>query len=104
AFRPDRVVIILTVEPDHVVPYRETGGLALDLAGRFDRAVHQAAEHRDLVAELFDGVVELLNRLLGSVHRDDRRRGPPVAEIAEILSRHDVVGAAGAAARPAIAD
>src|SRR5205814_5001340 len=45
AFRPDGVVIVLAVEPDDVVPHRETGGLALELAGGFDRPIHQAAEH-----------------------------------------------------------
>src|SRR5436190_10619091 len=32
AFRPDRVVVVFTVEPDDVVPNRETGGLAFHLA------------------------------------------------------------------------
>ena len=85
AFRPDRVVIMVAVEPDHVLPHREPRGLALDLSGGRDRAVHQAAEHRDLVAELLHRELELLDRLLGGVHRDDRRRGHAVAEIAEIL-------------------
>src|SRR5205085_11909300 len=97
-------VSMLAVEPDDVVPHREAGGLALDLAGGFDRAVHQAAEHRDLIAELLDGVIELLDRLLGSMHRDDRRRGHAVGEIAEILGRDDVVGAAGSPPSLAVAD
>jgi len=36
---------------------------------------------------------ELLDRLVGGVHRDDCRRGQPVAEAAEIIGRNDVVGA-----------
>ena len=36
---------------------------------------------------------ELGDRLVGGVHRDDRRRRQPVAETAEIIGRNDVVGA-----------
>src|SRR5947207_5001669 len=104
ALRPDRVIIIFAIEPDHVVPNRNAGGLALHLAGRFDRPVHQAPEHRDLVAELLDGIVKLLDRLLGGVHGDDRGRGHAVAEIAEIFGRHDIVGPTGGTARLAVAD
>jgi hypothetical protein len=104
ALRPDRVVIVFAVEPDDVVPYRKAGGLAFHLAAGLDRAVHQAAEHRDLVAELLDGVVELLDRLLRRVHGDDRRRGHTIGKGAEIFGRDDIVGAASGAARLAIAD
>ena len=104
AFRPDRVVVVFTVEPDDVVPLRETGGLAFHLAAGLDRAVHQTAEHRDLVAELLDRVFDLLDRLLRGVHRDDRRRGHAVGKGAEIFGGDDVVGAGGATARLAIAD
>ena len=41
-----------------------------------------AAEHADLGAELLGDEFELLDRLLGRVHRDDRGRGQPVAELA----------------------
>ena len=104
AFRPDRVVVVFTVEPDDVVPNRETGGLAFHLAAGLDRAVHQATQHRDLVAELLDRVFDLLDRLLRGVHRDDRRRGHAVGKGAEIFGGDDVVGAAGGAARLAVAD
>src|SRR5690242_19916789 len=104
ALRPDRVVIVFAVESDDVVPHRKAGSFSLELPAGLDRAVHQAAEHGDLVAELLDRVVELLDRLLWSVHRDDRRRGHAVGEEAEIFRGDSVVGAAGGAARLAIAD
>src|SRR5689334_7575568 len=104
AFRPDRVVIVFAVEPYNVVPHRKPGGFSLELPAGLDRAVHQAAEHRDLVAELLDRVVELLDGLLRGVHRDDRRGGHAVGEGPEIFRGGNVVGAASGAARLAIAD
>src|SRR5437764_12296774 len=104
ALRPDRVIIIFAIEPDHAGPNAKAAGLAPPLAGGFDRPVHQAPENRDLVAELLDGIVKLLDRLLGGVHGDDRGRGHAVAEIAEIFGRHDIVGPTGGTARLAVAD
>src|SRR5215470_14999246 len=52
-----------------------------------------AAEHADLGAELLRDEFELLDRLLGGVHRDHRRRGQTVAEIAEVIGSDDVEAA-----------
>src|SRR5262249_34112854 len=60
ALCPHRVVIILAVEADDVLPYGEPLRLALDITGRGDRPVHQGAQHCNLVAELFDGKLQLL--------------------------------------------
>ena len=87
AFRPDRVVIVLAVDRQHVVMH---GGVAGRLG---QRARHAAAEHADLRAELPGDEFEFGDRLLGGVHRDDRGRGQPVAEPVEIIGRDDVVGA-----------
>src|SRR6266478_4300393 len=57
ALRPHRVVVILAVEADHVLPHGEPLRLALDITSRRDRPVHQGAQHRNLVAELFDGKI-----------------------------------------------
>ena len=100
ALRPHRVVIILAIEPDHVLPHSEPLRLALDITGRLDRPVHQGAQHRNLVAELFDGKFQLLDRLLGRVHRDDRGWRHAVGEGPEILGRDDVVGASGGSSAP----
>ena len=88
AFRPDRVVIVLAVDRQHVVMH---GGVAGRLG--HERARHAAAEHADLRAELLGDEFEFGDRLLGVVHRDDRGRGQPVAEPVEIIGRDDVVGA-----------
>jgi hypothetical protein len=56
-------------------------------------ARHVASEHADLRTQLLGDEFELGDRLVRGVHRDDRGRGQPVAEAAEIISRNDVVGA-----------
>jgi hypothetical protein len=63
---------------------------------------HEAADHHDLVAELGDGVVQLLDRLLRRVHRDDRGRDDPVGQRAELVHREHVVGPADGAPLPRV--
>ena len=93
AFRPDRVVIVLAVEAKHVVPHRKTRRVGVVGRRRRHLARHVAAEHADLRSQLLGDEFELGDRLVGRVHRDDCRRGQPVAEAAEIIGRNDVVGA-----------
>src|ERR1700730_8602414 len=71
----------------------EAGDFGIDALGPWERPTDAAAEHPDLGAELFGDKLELLDRLLWGVHRDHRRRGQPVAEIAEIIGRDDVEAA-----------
>ena len=63
-----------------------------------------AAEHADLGAELLGDEFELGDRLFRVVHRDDRGRRHPVAEILEIVGRDDVVGADHRAPRRVVLD
>ena len=93
AFAPDRVVIVVAVEAELVVMRREAGDFGVDALGPGQWPPDPAAEHADLGAELFGDEFELLDRLLGGVHRDHRRRGQAVAEVAEIIGRDDVEAA-----------
>ena len=63
-----------------------------------------AAEHANLGAELLGDELQLLDRLLRRMHRNDRRRGQPVAELAEIVRGDDVEAADHRTARRLIGD
>ncbi len=104
AFRPDRVVVVVAVDAEHVVPHRKARGVGVVGGGRRHFARHVAAEHADLRAQLLGGKFELGDRFVGGVHRDDRRRRQPVAEAAEIIGRDDVVGADHGAAGGVVLD
>ena len=52
-----------------------------------------AAEHAYLRAQLLGDEFGLGDGFVRGVHRDDRRRGQPIAEALEIIGRDDVVGA-----------
>src|SRR5438105_9267842 len=93
AFPPDRVVVVVAVDPELVEMYGEFGDVGVEALGGRQWALDAAAEHADLGAELPGDEFELLDRLLGGVHRDHRRRRQAVAEIAEIISRDDVEAA-----------
>ena len=84
--RPHRVVVVLAVDAERVGPPRETGDLWRTLDQGFDRPLHVARQHHRLEAAFGDGVVELVDRLRGREHRDDRHRGHPVG------MTHPVVG------------
>ena len=93
ALRPDRVVVVLAVEGEHVVPDGEPRRIRIGRRRRRDAPRHAAAEHAHLRAELTGDVLELRDGLVRRVHRDDRGRGHPVAQIAEVVRGHDVVRA-----------
>src|SRR5262249_19734868 len=63
---------------------------------------HEAAHHHDLVAELLGGELDLLERLLGRVHGNDRGRDDAVSEAAELIRGEDVVGATDRTAQPRV--
>ena len=92
--RPHRVVVVLAVDGDRVVPLDELRGLRVLLDERGDGAADQAAHHHDPIAELARRELELLDRLLGRVHRDDGRGNEAIAVRAELVHREHVVGAA----------
>src|SRR4030095_5646861 len=52
ALRPDRVVVVDTVDRDRVVPFDELRGLRVLLDERLDGTADQGAQHDDLVAQL----------------------------------------------------
>jgi hypothetical protein len=88
AFRPDGVVIVVAVDAERVVPHRKPCRVGV-VGRRRHLARHVAAEHPDFRAQLADDEFELDDRLLGGAHRDDRRRGHPLFEAAEIICRND---------------
>jgi hypothetical protein len=94
ALRPHRIVVVLAVDADHVVPLDELGRLGMLLDERGNRTADEAAHHDDAVAELLRGELQLLDRFLGRIHRDDRRGDDAVAVRAELLGGEHVVGAA----------
>src|ERR1700693_5813636 len=93
AFRPDRVIVVEAVDTEYLVPYGKARRVLIATLDRPPLPWHGATEHADLGAELLGDEFELGDRLLRRMHRDDRRRGHPIAEILEIASRDDVVGA-----------
>ena len=99
---PHRIVVVRAVDPDHVEPLGELGRVRLLLGDGGHRPAHEAAEHHHLVAELARRVVQLLDRLRGRVHRDDRGRHDPVRVLAELVGGEHVVGAADRAAQPRV--
>src|SRR5579884_2452329 len=65
---PERVVVVLAVEPEHVEPVTVTP----------DGTARVPGDEHGLEAELTDRVAQLLDRLRGRVHRDERADGAPV--------------------------
>src|SRR5439155_1295949 len=102
--RPERVVIVLAVEAERVVPRDEAGGLGVGDGDRVHRARDQAAEHRDLEAELTRAVLELRDGFLGRVHGDAGGGRDPVGEVMEGVGGEDVERATGGPARLVIGD
>ena len=93
AFRPDRIVVVQTIDAEHFVSDREAGRIRIVGRHRGNPARQGAAEHADLGAELFGDEFEFGDRFVRRVHRDDRGRGHAVAEILEIAGGDDVIGA-----------
>src|SRR5207249_10690571 len=93
ALRSDRVVVVVAVERQHVVPDRESRAVGIALRARRDAPRHTAAEHAYLRAELSGDELELLDRLVRRVHRDGRGGGQAVAQAAGVVGGDDVVRA-----------
>ena len=104
ALRPERIVVVLAVEAERVVPGDEGGGLGVRGGDRVHRPLDHAAEHRHLEAELLGAVRQLLDSLIGRVHGDDGSRCDAVGEVAEIVGGEDVERAAGGPARLVVGD
>src|SRR4029077_19229186 len=104
AFAPDQVVIVVAVEAELVIMRGKAGDFGVVPFGPRQWPPDPAAEHADLRAQLFGDEFELLDRLLGGVHRYHRRRGQTVAEIPEVIGCHDVEAADHGASRLVILD
>src|SRR3989441_3710158 len=85
ALLPHRVVVVLAVDADRVVPLDELRRLGMLLLKRGDRAADEAAHHDDAEAELLAGELHLLDGLVRREHRDDGGRNDAVAARAELL-------------------
>ena len=101
---PERIVVVRAVEAERVVPDGEARSLGGGAGGACHRPRHQAAEHRDLEAELARAVLELGDRLLRRVGGDAGGRRDAVAEVAEVLSGEGVERAAGGPPRLVVGD
>ena len=93
ALRPDRIVVVIAVQRQDVVPNGETPRIGVGRRHGSDAPRHTAAEHPHLRPQLLRHVFKLGDRLVGRVHGNDRGRGHPVAQIAEVFGGDDVVGA-----------
>jgi hypothetical protein len=99
---PHRVVVVGAVEADDVVPLDQARRVGPLLGQRGHRPAHEPADHDDLVAELLGRELDLLDGLLGRVHRDDRGRDDAVLEPAELVGGEDVIGAADGPPHPRV--
>src|SRR5262249_10292189 len=75
AFLPDRVVVVIAVEAELVIMRREASDGRVGALGGRQGPANAATEHPDLRTQLLRDEFELRDRLIGSVHRDHRRRG-----------------------------
>src|SRR2546422_7258035 len=102
ALLPHGIVVVVAVDPDDVEPLGELRGLGLLLGHRGHGPAHEAADHDDLEAELGGRELQLFDRLLRRVHRDDRGRDDAIGVRLELLGREHVVRAADGAAHPRV--
>ena len=102
ALGPHGIVVVVAVDADHVVPLDELRGVGLLLEEGGNGPAHEAADHDHLVAELFGGELDLLDRLLRRVHGDDGGGDDSILEPAELVGREHVVGAADGATLPGV--
>ena len=93
ALRPDRIVVVVAVEGQDVVPNGEPRRIGVGRRDRSEAPRHAAAEHAHLRPQFLRHVFELGDRLVRRVHGNDCGRGHPVAQIAEVVGGDDVVGA-----------
>jgi hypothetical protein len=109
ALRPHRVVVVLAVDAEGVQALaRARPPVRNPLRGRRGRGadgpVDEAGDHHRLEAQLADGVLELVERLGGRVHRDLCHRSHAL-RVGEVdLRVEGVEGAAGDAAHLVVAD
>src|SRR5215469_9186960 len=75
AFLPDRVVVVIAVQTELVVMSGKASDFGVDTLRRWQRPPDAAAKHADLGAELPGDEFQLLDRLVGGVHRNYRCRG-----------------------------
>ena len=98
ALLPHRIVVVVAVDADDVEPLGVLRGLGLLLSDRRHRPSHQPADHDDLEAELRGRELQLFDRLLGRIHRDDRGGDDAIAIGTELIRGEHVVRPADRAA------
>ena len=101
---PDRVVVVGTVETDHVVPHGEVGGIGPFFGDLGDGAVDHAVQHHGLETQFADGVLEFGDGFLRVVHRNHCRWGDAVFERFEEFRLVDVERPARRDARFGVVD
>ncbi len=104
AFLPNRVVVVIAVDAQPFESHGESRDRWIGAGRCWNRTGKACAEHADLGAKLLGGELELGNRLIGRVHRDDRGRGQPIAELGEIIGSDDVEPAHDGPARLVVGD
>ena len=95
---PHRVVVVLAIQPQGIVPLGVAAGLGRVFGYRRHRSALEAGQHGRLGAAVRGHKLQLFNRLLGRVHGNHRRRGQAVLQALELLGRIHIERAAG---RPA---
>ena len=85
ALLPYRVVVVCTVDPDHVEPTGKIGRLGAFGGNLLNGPLDQTVHGDGLEAQLTNGVLELCDRLLRIMHRNDGSRCHAVLERIEQL-------------------
>ena len=100
---PHRVVVVLAIQPQGVVPLGVAAGRGCVSGHRRDRPALEAGQHGRLGAAVRGHKLQLFNRLLGRVHGNHRSRGQPVLQALELLGRIHIERAAGCPAHLLVA-
>src|SRR5260370_3094937 len=87
--------MVFAVEAEEIQPEGETADLLAELARHIWNRTHREICHEQrLVTQRFDGVLQLFDRLLRRLHRNNRRRGHPVRVLAKSVGAESIEGAA----------
>ena len=100
---PHRVVVVLAIQPQGIVPLGVAAGLGCAFGYRRDRSALEAGQHGRLGAAVRGHKLQFFNRLLGRVHGNHRSRGQAVLQALELLGRIHIERAAGGPAHLLVA-
>ena len=99
ALRPQRVVVVGGVQPQHVVPAAKPRTVFVAVLHGLGFARNHGAEQRRLEAEFADDVLQFVDRFFGRVRGDHRHRRHSVCVGREVVRAEGVEGAHGASAQ-----